>query len=172
MRISDKFIFFYKENLSQWGKVYMTDPITNIRYSSCEQYMMANKALLFNDKETYNKIMKTDNPKIQQDLGRIVNNFDSNIWDAKKYEIVKSGNILKFTQNEYLKKQLLSYPKKCSFVEASPFDRVWGIGLSQDDFDADYEEHWLGQNLLGEVITEVRDGILKCLSFENNMYII
>lgn len=46
-------------------------------------------------------------------------------------------------------------------VEASPFDKVWGVGLSADDPLIHDKRNWLGLNLLGKVLMQVRDKILR-----------
>jgi ribA/ribD-fused uncharacterized protein len=46
------------------------------------------------------------------------------------------------------------------FVEASPYDKIWGIGLGEADPKADDETQWLGENRLGKVLDEVRAKLL------------
>lgn len=88
--------------------------------------------------------------------GRRVKNFKQDIWESCCQEIAERGIMEKFSQNEDLKQQLLStYPK--TLVEASPHDKIWGIGLSQDDPNAWNKLTWRGKNLLGEILTTVRD---------------
>ena len=118
--------------------------------------MMAQKALLFNDDETFNKILNVGHPSDVKQMGREIKNFDKKIWDKKKFEIVKRGNIYKFEQNPRLKDYLLQTGDKI-LVEASPFDTIWGIGMSQDDVHIDDIYKWRGENLLGFALMEVRD---------------
>ena len=148
----------------------MIDPNTGITYCCAEQWMMRQKALLFDDMEIAERIMKAAKPKEHQDLGKLVKGFDREVWDANKYNIVANGNWLKFTQNTYLLKELLDLPHNKIFVEASPIDLVWGVGLDENNPKIDDERNWRGQNLLGKVITETRDRILEQLSYENNCY--
>jgi ribA/ribD-fused uncharacterized protein len=121
-----------------------------------EQYMMAEKAKLFNDSETLNLIMDETDQKTIKDLGRMVKNFNSNIWDENKYNIVLKGNFAKFSQNNNLKEFLLS-TNDSIIVEASPYDKVWGIGMKQDDKNILDVSKWKGENLLGFALMEVRD---------------
>ena len=121
-----------------------------------EQYMMAEKAKLFNDSETLNLIMDEIDQKTIKDLGRMVKNFNSNIWDENKYNIVLKGNFAKFSQNNNLKEFLLS-TNDSIIVEASPYDKVWGIGMKQDDKNILDVSKWKGENLLGFALMEVRD---------------
>lgn len=113
---------------------------------------MYNKALLFNDLKTAKKILYTTNPSKIKALGREVENFDEKEWDQHKYNIVYQGNKYKFTQNPKLLEILLKTGTK-TLVEASPYDKVWGIGLSENDPKARNRESWRGQNLLGEILT-------------------
>jgi ribA/ribD-fused uncharacterized protein len=62
-----------------------------------EQYMMAEKARLFNDSETLVEIMKSNHPKQIKDLGRQVKNFNEELWIQRRYSIVLKGNYAKFS---------------------------------------------------------------------------
>lgn len=79
-------------------------------------------------------------------------------------------NWLKFTQNTYLLKELLDLPHNCKFVEGSPVDCVWGVGIDENDPRIDDPRNWRGENLLGQAITDVRDRILEQLNFKQNFY--
>ncbi|QNN43393.1 NADAR family protein [Pedobacter roseus] len=143
-----------KTCMSQWWP----SPIfeNDITYQTAEHYMMAQKALLFNDQEIFEKILTKNSPKDVKDLGRQIKNFDVENWDAHKFDIVKQGNLLKFSQSEALKSFLLQTKSKI-LVEASPVDAIWGIGLAEDNSDALNPEKWKGLNLLGFALMEVRD---------------
>ena len=125
-------------------------------YKTAEHYMMAGKAKLFNDLEILEQILKSDTPNQAKSLGRKVKNFDPQLWDEHKYEIVKQGNLLKFSQNEKFKEFLLSTNDKI-LVEASPYDTIWGIGMLETDSKAENPKQWKGENLLGFALMEVRD---------------
>jgi len=122
--------------------------------------MMAQKALLFDDREYFERILDKESPKDAKDLGRQICNFDAQLWDSRKYEIVTQGNLLKFSQNETLKQFLLQTKNKI-LAEASPADPVWGIGLTEDNPLAHIPAQWPGQNLLGFALMEVRDILLQ-----------
>ena len=145
-------ILFWKPNerngiYSQWYKAPMVED--GVRYNCCEQYMMAQKALLFNDHKTYDMIMRDGNPANMKKYGRMVRNFNDAVWNEKKFDIVKRGNYLKFSQNSELKEMLLDTDDDI-LVEASPYDGVWGIKSTES-------RYWNGENLLGFAIMEVRD---------------
>ncbi len=153
--MSDKFYFFWFGPFSQW---HLSDfIIDNIRYNCAEQYMMAEKARLFNDLESLNKIMLAKTPKEQKALGRKVKNFDENIWSQNLEEIIFKANLAKFTQNLKLKRLILNVDK--ILVEASPYDRIYGIGLKADDPRAQDQKTWLGENKLGFILMKVKDKI-------------
>lgn len=161
------FLFFWghtvkeeitKSCFSQWFPCQFEEK--DIAYASAEQYMMTEKARLFNDRETASEILKSDNPKQAKELGRKVKNFDSQRWDEHKYEIVKRANLLKFSQNQQYKDFLLSTDEKI-LVEASPYDTIWGIGLLESDPKAKNPIQWRGENLLGFGLMEVRDELKK-----------
>ena len=144
---------FYNGIFSQWHKSKFT--INNIEYNCCEQYMMSEKALLFNDNESNVKIMETNDPRTQKALGRKVKNYDQNIWEKHRFDIVVRGNYAKFSQNEKLKDALL-YTNDNILCEASPYDKIWGIGLSKTHPDVYNKNKWKGTNLLGEALMKVR----------------
>lgn len=158
MKITDRFIYFWGSIYSQWAIAPMT--IDGVEYNSAEQYMMHQKALLFGDTETAEKIMKTDSPKDQKALGRLVKNFSESIWRHNCFSIVYRANLAKFTQNEDFKKLLMESGNR-TFVEASPNDVIWGIGLSETADGIEDVANWQGTNLLGFAITMVRDTIIK-----------
>jgi len=147
--------FFWKGSFSQWAKFSMTD-IHGITFNCCEQYMMYKKAMLFGDDVIAAKILTALHPREQKDLGRQVKNFDQGAWDAVKYEVVYMANLYKFTQNPEVRVKLLETGTK-TLVEASPYDPIWGIGLDEKAAKKIAPKDWPGQNLLGKVITSVRD---------------
>ena len=143
-----------KSCFSQWWPSNFT--VDGDLFVTAEHWMMAQKAALFSDIEIYNKIIETSDPKAVKELGRKVKNFEPNIWDQEKFEIVVNGNFHKFKQNEDLKEFLLSTDDRV-IVEASPLDDIWGIGLKQDDKNARHPGLWQGPNLLGFAIMTARD---------------
>lgn len=156
MKITNKYVFFWNGIYSQWHKAPMT--IGKIEYNSCEQYMMHQKALLFEDNEIAELIMKETNPKEQKKYGRMIKNFDKSVWDKNCLAIVYEGNLAKFSQNKDLKEEMLSTGNRI-FVEASPFDNIWGIGMSEDYEWIENPSFWLGLNLLGQALTLVKQEI-------------
>ena len=145
-----------KSCLSQW---YKSDFVVDgIKYCCMEQYMMAQKALLFGDSVNYFKIMGTDIPRDMKRLGRQVKGFDSDIWDSVSMDIVRTGNYHKFTQNEKLMEFLLNTGNTV-LVEASPYDHVWGAGIDDTNPDIYMPSKWKGRNLLGFCLMQVRDNI-------------
>ena len=159
----EDFIFFWghhktnginKGCFSQWWPCDFK--VNGIKYIFAEQYMMAGKARLFNDQESLQKILEAKEPNICKYLGRQVKNFNLKIWNKNCCQIVIEGNFAKFSQNEYLKQQLLSTENKI-LVEASPYDHIWGIKMSKDDPDCISPNKWKGTNFLGFALMEVRD---------------
>jgi len=155
---TDKYIFFYNSFFSQWTMRKMI--IDDVEFNCCEQFMMAEKAKLFNDKDALEKIMKSSFPRDQKALGRRVSNFNKEKWNEVCREIVYNGNYAKFIQHNDLKLKLLETGDKI-IVEASPFDRIWGIGLGEKDERCLDPKKWRGTNWLGEAIMDVRNKIRK-----------
>lgn len=155
MKRKNGFVFFWGGIFSQWYPHKMT--IDGVEYNCCEQYMMAEKARLFGDTESLESIMATDDPKKQKGYGRRVKNFSAPMWDKLSREIVFRANLAKF-QDPELMKYLMSFGNE-EIVEASPYDKIWGIGLSEEDPNALDKSKWQGTNWLGEEIMRVRETI-------------
>ncbi|TWT38526.1 NADAR family protein [Blastopirellula retiformator] len=146
----------YKSCFSQWYEVPFT--IDGQLYPTAEHWMMAAKARLFDDAEMALKIIYSDTPRQAKALGRKVRNFDDKVWTAEARRLVTEGNLAKFSQNQPLKEFLLATGDQV-LVEASPYDRIWGIGLKGTDPKAAHPQTWEGQNLLGFVLMDVREAL-------------
>jgi len=153
MKVTDEYVFFYKGQYSQWHACWFRE--NNTWFNCAEQYMMYKKALLFEDLVKAALILNSNHPSEHQKIGRMVSNYDQKIWDDNKSRIVYEGNLLKFKQNPFLKKKMLEMGSRI-FVEASPVDRIWGVGLREDDPLILDPDNWRGQNLLGEALTKVK----------------
>jgi ribA/ribD-fused uncharacterized protein len=124
-------------------------------YGCAEQFMMAEKARLFGDEATRARILATDSPREHKALGRTVAHFDTATWQDACLDIVVRGNLAKFGQNPEMRAALLATGDKL-LVEASPLDRIWGVGLRADDPRIHDRSQWPGRNLLGEALMRVR----------------
>lgn len=147
-----KYTFFWKSN-SPFSNWYKSKFIHNgIIYNCSEQYMMYQKALLFNDLKTAQKILETESPKEQKDLGRQIKNFNPDVWDKNCFSIMLKGLKEKFLQNEDCL-NALEQAKNTILVEASPVDRIWGIGYAEDSA-LNHIDSW-GENRLGKLLNQV-----------------
>jgi ribA/ribD-fused uncharacterized protein len=156
--VPGKYVFFWKSFLSQWTRDSFYED--GIEFKTCEHYMMYHKAMLFGDTEIAAKVLATDGPQYVKQYGRMVKNYNQRIWDENKFRIVVEGNILRFAQNQSSLKRMLKYQTE-TFVEASPFDPIWGIGMDETHPDILDESKWKGENLLGKALTEVRNKFLN-----------
>jgi ribA/ribD-fused uncharacterized protein len=147
-----------KSCLSQWyPAAFMVDGIT---YATAEHWMMAKKALLFGDEEAFQEVLTTPKPAVAKAIGRKVRNFDAGIWQEKGYAFVAEGSFHKFSQHAELQQFLLRTGKKI-IVEASPFDKIWGIGMAESANGSGNPLQWRGTNLLGFALMEARDRLLN-----------
>ena len=131
-----------------------------IEFKNTEQAFMYLKAKLFNDTKIMEQILKNSNPRICKNLGRAVKPFDSNVFDNHKYQFMVEVLYAKFSQNEHLKEKLIN-TGDALLVEASPLDKIWGIGMSIEHPDFNDPTKWKGTNLLGKALMEVRAQLVK-----------
>lgn len=139
--------------LSQWWPSEFS--VDGVVYPTAEHWMMSGKARLFGDEETLAKILAAPHPHAAKRLGRLVRGFDGQAWERRRSELVVAGNVAKFGQDEALRAYLLGTGRRV-LVEASPVDRIWGIGLAADDERAADPAQWRGPNLLGFALMEAR----------------
>jgi ribA/ribD-fused uncharacterized protein len=128
------------------------------RFLCAEQSMMYGKATLFGDEEIAARILQASTPKEHKALGRQVRGFEGSLWERERERIVYEGNHAKFTQNPALLAALLA-TAGTRLVEASPLDRIWGVGLAEEDPRIQDPSQWRGLNLLGEVLTRLREDL-------------
>jgi len=164
MKVTDKHVFFWGEWPSNWFKCHFTVEYNGktLEFFNSEQYFMWVKAITFGDEEVAEKILeKGKNPKTAKALGREVKNYDDKVWNEKRYQVMVDANLYKYSQNEELKELLLNPELEGKhYVESSPLDKIWGIGVGETEA-LDDESNWRGQNLLGKVLDEVRDKLVK-----------
>jgi ribA/ribD-fused uncharacterized protein len=163
--MATKYLFFWghtpkragvlgAECLSQW----YPSPFEaeGVRFETAEHYMMWGKARLFGDEAAAAEIVASGHPQQAKALGRTIDGFDEDKWVAHRLEIVTAGNVEKFRQNPDLLAFLLGTRDRV-LVEASPLDRIWGIGLAATDERASDPAKWRGLNLLGEALMRARE---------------
>lgn len=154
-----KYTFFWQRDekngcFSNWFESKFT--LDGFEYFCMEQYMMSQKALLFGDTSTNDQILRATTPAECKALGRKVSPFELSVWNENKQEIIKTGLRAKFSQNKDLLQALLE-TEDSLLVEASPLDKIWGIGITAEKAAVTPFEEWPGENLLGKALTDVRD---------------
>lgn len=142
--------------LSQWWPARFT--VDGRDYATAEHWMMWSKAMLFGDAEIAEKVLAPSHPHRAKALGRQVRGFDQATWEQQRYAIVVAGSVAKFGQHDDLRRFLLGTGERV-LVEASPLDRIWGIGLAADDPRAANPAQWRGLNLLGFALMDARDAL-------------
>lgn len=159
------YIFFYGHNparnnyacFSNWfPSPFVKD---GIAFNNTEQYMMYHKAMLMGDIDTAQLIKNETNPKKIKSLGRKVSPWNEKLWVDNRERIMYEGCLTKFSSDRNLRNVLLqTYPSV--LVEASPTDKIWGIGMRSTDTSINNPENWKGLNLLGKTLVKVRDVLL------------
>ncbi len=144
--------------LSQWWEAPFS--VGGLTYRTAEHWMMSQKALLFDDAETHARILAAATPGAAKALGRKVKDFDDRIWNDARFGIVRTGNVEKFRQNPPLLAWLFSTGDEI-LVEASPVDRIWGVGMAGNAPGVEDVTAWKGENLLGFALVEVRNRLRR-----------
>ncbi|WP_338701066.1 NADAR family protein [Streptomyces sp. Q6] len=139
--------------LSQWWPSPFT--VDGVEYATAEHWMMAGKARLFADAEAERAAITAGHPAQAKKAGRLVRGFDDTVWERERFAVVVEGSVHKFASDPALRGYLLTTGDRV-LVEASPVDRVWGIGLAADDPAAQDPRRWRGPNLLGFALMEAR----------------
>ncbi|MCT4509689.1 MAG: NADAR family protein [Tepidibacter sp.] len=118
-------------------------------YFCIDQYMIAEKAVLFNDYDTREEIIDSTDMMDVYALDKKIENYDEDRWLKHQYRILLQGNYYKFAQDSHLRQALLSTGDK-AILYANPDDRTWGIGMSIEELpDINNPFKWKGHNLLG-----------------------
>ncbi len=160
-----KYVFFWggkrregeevgRECLSQWYDAGFE--VSRTWYATTEHWMMAQKARLFEDDEMLQQILDAPNPGKAKALGRKVRGFVESVWHEHRFELVTQGNVHKFDQNPELLDFLLDTGDRV-LMEASPRDRIWGVGLGEGNAAVREPHRWRGLNLLGFALMEARE---------------
>ncbi|NBM15307.1 DUF1768 domain-containing protein [Streptomyces sp. GC420] len=140
--------------LSQWWPSQFT--VDGVEYATAEHWMMAGKARLFGDTDAEREALAAKSPAAAKKVGRLVRGFDDQVWERERFALVTAGSVHKFGQDPALLGFLLGTGGRV-LVEASPRDRIWGIGLAADDERAQDPARWRGPNLLGFALMEARE---------------
>lgn len=158
MEHNKQYTYFWSGPFSQWFKSDFT--INGKQFCTAEQYMMWSKAVVFEDYDIAEAVLKTRNAARQKALGRQVRNFDADRWAKVSVDVVYRANHAKFTQNKPLFDALMTTAGTV-IVEASPHDAIWGIGLTEADARVTDPKDWPGNNILGSVLTRLREDLIN-----------
>ena len=166
MKITETKVFFWAGPLSNWVKV--KDGIlipaelsidgNEFRLPTSEHIFMYLKATLFRDREMAEKIIEAPSPRIAKSYGRKVRGFQEDIWRKHREEAMMTAVRLRFDSDPKFREYLCQDRfKGKEFVEANPYDYVWSCGYLEDDPRCESPEIWPGLNLLGKILTKIRD---------------
>ena len=154
-KMNEKYIAFHGEHSPYSNFYYNPFVLNNTKYANAEQWIQHQKSLLFNDNDTANKILETDNPYEIKQLSRNITGFDKDTWRSKGYDICYKGVEAKFKQNESLFSMLKSTGSK-RLIEATT-DRLWGTGVAFQDANVLTEDKWYNLGWLSEMLQTIRE---------------
>jgi ribA/ribD-fused uncharacterized protein len=155
MKTTDRMVLFWRtaEIYSNWHPAAFVE--NGMQFANTEQYMMWRKAKLFGNDALAADMLVVSNPRKLKAMGRAVQGYRAHVWERERMPMMVRGCYLKFWQNPAMRDELLATGERM-LVEASPDDDIWGIYLAEDDPRALDPEQWLGRNLLGQALMEVR----------------
>lgn len=158
MRITNRYVFFWRSFLGNWSKTPNGIRFDDKTFPTAEHVFMYIKAKTFGDTETMEKILKASSPKEAKELGRQVKGYKEDVWDAMRSGAMFDTLMARAKDDEKFRNALIEHSEHCrDFVEASPYDLIWGVGLSENDPGILDKRNWRGKNLLGETMTRVAD---------------
>lgn len=155
MLVNDKYVLFWGDKDIYSNFFIVSFEYAGHKFKTSEHAFMYAKAIFFEAHDIANKILKASSPLEAKKLGRQISNYDDNKWNAARVGIMEEVVFAKFSQNLRLKETILATGNR-TFVEASPYDKIWGVGLSEKDPRVQNPSQWKGLNLLGKVLTNVR----------------
>ena len=145
-RICDKILHFYDDTQAQ------EQPNTNTADIDYEAL----------HKGTMVSCINAPSPRDQKAIGRRARGFNEALWTKASTPVVVAGSIARAEADAELRALYKGASRGRKFVEGSPVDKVWGIGLRWDDPRADDETKWKGENRLGKchdlAAVYIRDG--------------
>jgi len=151
---------FLKNYMSNFYTAPFYSDLYGKTFKTTEQYFMYEKAIFFGDTETADKIMLSTTPQKAKELGREVKNFVEAEWSKVRYAVMYDANLLKFLQTPDIAQKLVA-TKDALLVECNIKDKIWSCGLDMKDPNVADQSKWLGQNLLGKVLMDVRKYLIE-----------
>ena len=129
--------------------------INHQTFSSSEQFIQYQKALMFGDSVTADQILTCDNANEAKCLGYHIAGFDMKRWINDGYSLCYDGIHAKFTQNRNLLMMLKSMAPKV-LVEAI-LDHMWGTRISLRDHQALNPDKWHNKGWMSTMLMGIRD---------------
>lgn len=158
MKVTSSHVYFWKSFLGNWSKSPSGIEYDGFVFPTAEHVFMYIKAKVFGDNEIAEKIKNTDNPREAKDLGRQVKGYDETTWSSRRIGAMYDALMARARSDTKFRDTIVKYVAThwdIQFVEASPFDTIWGVGLDENDPKILDEKNWRGQNLLGKTMTRV-----------------
>ncbi len=119
---------------------------------------MYRKCKLFGDVAAAAKVLATDDTAQQQAIGRKCAGYIDSVWAGTRQIVAWEGLKAKFRQNDDLKQKLLS-TGDAFLVECAVSDKIWACGVALHDEKRKDASNWLGRNILGFTLMEVRTAL-------------
>lgn len=169
MRVTDDHVFFFTGQ-DMFSNHYRCEnkfclpkhERIGVSFKTVEHFMMFEKAMLFGDKAIAEEVLNVWHPQDAKKLGRAIKGFDEAMWVESREDIVYGGVYSKIVYNQDIRIAAIKHRLAGRrFVEASPFDQIWGIKMSEDHYLVDDESQWRGLNLLGKCWDKAVDDLIS-----------
>jgi ribA/ribD-fused uncharacterized protein len=163
---SEKIPFFskHRENgcFSNFHQPESPINIDNEEFICVEQYLMATKAKMTGNMEQRENIMNEKNSiDIKRRGDRIQWPAGRENWENIACDLLWNANRAKYEQNTSLRTHLFN-TYSCRLVETDTGVSVWNAGISCTEVERlQNEEHWKGLNWFGDLLTILRQDLMK-----------
>jgi ribA/ribD-fused uncharacterized protein len=124
-------------------------------YTCNEQYFQQQKAVLFDDQQVAEQIMRESSPYEMMKLAKTIKNYKHSVWLQHVENTLFTANQAKYSQNQSAKAALLATGNKV-LGEASS-NKLYGTGIGLFSKDTTDCSKWTGKNLMGKILSDIRD---------------
>jgi len=131
-----------------------------VTFKSVEHDYMYHKATYFRDYYHAEKIRTSKEPRDAKRWGRKVRWYDDAKWGKVKEAVMFRAKLAQAHEWPYIRNYYLKMQGR-TFIEASPYDGIWGVKLEANNPAIYNKRKWKGKNLLGKVCDKLANHLTQ-----------